>query len=235
MSHQIVVSGGAGFWCGPDGLALDRFVLSLSGKSKPRVCYIATAAGDSEEFIQGFYDSIGPIAEATHLPLFLPPFVEPEEALADQDVIYVSGGSTVNMLVVWRLHGIDKHLSNALDSGTILYGSSAGGLCWFQSGSTDSLGFDDVARPLKDGLGFLSGSHCPHFDVDSRRLSYEAMVGVGDLADGVGVDEFAAVHFVDGEIVQTVTSVLGNASYRVRRCGDKATVARLETKTVLAP
>lgn len=233
MPRQIVVSGGAGFWCGPDGLNLDTYVLSLAGKPKPKVCYIATAAGDSEEFIQGFYDNIGPIAEATHLPLFLPPFVEPEETLAGQDVIYVSGGSTVNMLAVWRLHGIDQHLANALDSGTILYGSSAGGLCWFQSGSTDSLGFDNVARPLHDGLGFLSGSHCPHFDSDSRRLSYEAMVASGDLAEGIGIDEFAAVQFVDGAIAKTVASVSDHTGHVVRKVDSKAAVVRLVSERIL--
>ena len=146
MAREIVVSGGAGFWCGREGLALDRYVLALTGKPRPRVCYLATAAGDSAEFIQGFYDHIGPLAEATHLPLFLPPFRDPAETLLAQDVIYVSGGSTSNMLAVWRLHGIDQRRLRAVDSGTLRYGSSAGGLCWFDAGISDSLGFDGALR-----------------------------------------------------------------------------------------
>jgi Peptidase family S51 len=89
----------------------------------------------------------------------------------EQDVIYVGGESTSNMLAIWRLRGIDEILSSALDSGTILYGSSAEGVCWFESGLTDSLGFDGILRPLRNGLGFLSGSHAPHFDRDSAGQS----------------------------------------------------------------
>lgn len=216
MATQIVVSGGAGFWCGPDGLALDEYVLSLVERDRPRVCYLATAAGDSDEFIQGFYDNLGPICAATHLPLFLPPFSDPAATLGDQDVIYVSGGSTANMLAVWRLHGIDRILRRAFEAGTILYGSSAGGLCWFESGSTDSLGFDDVPRPMSDGLGFLDGSHCPHFDSEARRATYLEMISSHSLPDGIGIDEFAAAHFVNGRQERTVASVPEHTSHDVR-------------------
>ena len=233
MSRQIVVSGGGGFWYGSDGLALDSFVLSLVGKTRPKVCYLATAAGDSEEFIQGFYDNLGASCQATHLPLFLPPFRSPVEALSDQDVIYVSGGSTANMLAIWRLHGIDRMLRLALASGTILYGSSAGGLCWFESGVSDSLGFDGALRPLPNGLGFLSGSHCPHFDEPSRRSAYLGMVQCGALPAGFGVDELAALHFVDGQVHQTVASSSGAGAHLVRRGdNDASTVDRLPVTRV---
>ena len=170
------------------------------------MCYLATAAGDSGEFIGGFYDNLGPLADVTHLPLFLPPFRDPAETLLAQDLIYVSGGSTSNMLALWRLHGIDQLLERALDAGTILYGSSAGGICWYEGGITDSLSFDGSLRPLTDGLGFVRGSHSPHFDNGQRRAAYEAMVRTGDLPAGVGVDEFAAVHYVDGELHEVVSS-----------------------------
>ncbi|MEQ1704252.1 MAG: Type 1 glutamine amidotransferase-like domain-containing protein, partial [Ilumatobacteraceae bacterium] len=138
MSHQIVVSGGAGYWCGPEGFKLDEYVLSLTDNRRPRVCAVCTASGDSETYVSGFYEQFGQRCEASHLSLFLPPFEDPADLLARQDVIYVGGGSTANMLAVWRVHGIDKLLREALDRGTILYGSSAGGICWFESGLTDS-------------------------------------------------------------------------------------------------
>ncbi len=94
--------------------------------------------------------------ETSHLSLFLPPFSEPEQLLVRQDVIYVGGGSTANMLAVWRLHGIDQILRNCLDNGAILYGSSAGGICWFESGLT--LSFDGSLRPLHNGLGLIAGA-----------------------------------------------------------------------------
>jgi peptidase E len=217
VAGEIVVSGGAGFWCGPSGLSLDRYVLSLVGRDRPRVCALATASGDSKEYLDGFYDNLGPICEASHLALFLPPVRDPADALLDQDVVYVGGGSTANMLVIWRLHGVDEILREANRRGVILYGSSAGGLCWFESGVTDSLGFDGVLRPLTNGLGFIAGSHSPHFDQQDRRDAYVAMVKDGRLPPGVGVDEFAAVHFVEGHLLRTVSAVAGTTSHLVRR------------------
>ena len=181
------------------------------------MCYLATAAGDSGEFIEGFYANIGPFAEVTHLPLFLPPFRDPAETLLTQDLIYVGGGSTSNMLAIWLLQGIDELLARALASGTILYGSSAGGICWFDGGITDSLTFDGSLRPLTNGLGFLAGSHSPHFDNEQRRADYESMVRSGDLPDGLGIDEFAAVHYLNGELHDVVSSRALSTAHLVRQ------------------
>jgi peptidase E len=199
-------------------MALDEFVLSLTGKARPRVCYIPTAAGDSEAYIKAFYDCLGPKCEPSHLSLFLPPFRRPQEVLADQDIMYVSGGSTPNLLAVWRTHGIERLLSRAHQTGTILYGSSAGGLCWFHSGLTDSLGFDGRLRAFTDGLGLLPGSHCPHFDTEpDRRPTYLRLVQEGGLDGGHAIDEFAAVHFVDTRVVQTVASRRDAGAYWIER------------------
>ena len=215
VTQQIIVSGGGGFSCGPDGLALDEFALSATKKARPKVCYIATAAGDSEEFIQGFYDSIGPLCEPTHLPLFLPPLHDPAQLFAEQDLIYVSGGSTANLLAVWRLHGIDRLLADAVRHGVILYGSSAGGLCWFEGEATDSLTFDGTITPMNDGLGFLAGSHSPHFDRAGRAELFAEMITSDALPAGIGIDEFAAVHFVDGRVHDVVASVPGHSAHRI--------------------
>lgn len=215
-----MVSGGASFWWGPEGLDLDRRVLALTGRERPRVCYLATASGDAEGFIRPFYERLGPWCEPSHLPLFLPPFREPEELLAEQDLIYVGGGSTANLLAVWRTHGIDRLLRAALERGTILYGSSAGGLCWFASGVTDSLSFDGELRALTDGLGFVAGSHCPHFDHDGRPAAYAAMVGAGRLPDGLAVDDLAAAHLVDGEVQDVFSASPTATAHRVARAPD---------------
>lgn len=212
---------------------LDEFVLALTGSDRPKVCFVATAAGDAAEFINGFHERFGAVCETTHLSLFLPPFRDPAEVLLGQDVILVSGGSTSNMLAVWRLHGIDRLLRNAVDSGTILYGGSAGGLCWFEGGVTDSLGFDDVLRPMRDGLGFLAGTHCPHFDVPERRTAYATMVEDGRLGDGLGIDDHAAVHFVDGRVVQTVAALPDATAHRMTRSTDgTATITALPATTL---
>lgn len=211
-----MVLGGAGFWSGPDGLRLEDYLLELTGKARPRVCYLATASGDPDVFIQGFYAAFDGRAETTHLPLFLPPFRRPDEVLADQDVVYVAGGSTPNLLAVWRAHGIDRLLAEAWSRGTILAGASAGGICWFESGVTDSASFDGTLRPFTDGLGLLPGSHCPHYDSEEmRRPDYQRMVGAGELPGGYAVDEFAAAHFVGTELVEVVATQPDAAAYRV--------------------
>jgi peptidase E len=217
---QIAISGGGSFWTGPEGLALDRWALSLTGRARPRVCYLPTASGDHPGFIEPFYERLGPFCEPSHLPLFLPPFRDPAEALAGQDLIYVSGGSTANLLAVWRRHGIDRLLRAALDAGTVLYGSSAGSLCWFEGGVTDSLGFDDQLRPLTDGLGFLAGSHCPHLDRAERLETYRSLVDDGSLPGGVGVDDHAGVRFVDGELTEVVSADGVATALQVARAGD---------------
>jgi peptidase E len=181
------------------------------------VCAILTASGDAADYLRGFYDVWSGRCEVSHLPLFLPPFSEPDELLARQDVIYVGGGSTANMLAVWRVHGIDDLLREALDRGTILCGSSAGGICWFESGLTDSLSFDGTVRPLRNGLGLLGGSHAPHFDQPRRAEAYARMIQDGDLPGGIGIDDFAAVHFVDGSIHRVVSTADGATAHSVVR------------------
>ena len=197
---------GAGYWCGPEGSKLDEYALSLTGASRPRICALCTASGDAEIYVHGFYDQFDGRCEVSHLSLFLPPFADPAALLARQDLIYVGGGSAANLLAVCRLHGIDGLLADALDRGTILYGSSAGGICWFESGLTDSLSFDGSLRPLTNALGLLTGSHAPHFDRPDRADAYATMIAAGQLADGIGIDDFAAVHYVDGEILQVVAT-----------------------------
>ena len=232
VSRQIVVSGGAGYWCGPEGSRLDDYALELTGTARPRVCAVCTASGDSESYLRGFYEQFQDRCEVSHLPLFVPPFEDPADLLSRQDLIYVGGGSTANMLAVWRLHGIDRLLSEALDRGTILYGSSAGGICWYESGLTDSLSFDGTLRPLTNGLGLLTGSHAPHFDRPGRRNAYTAMVADGRLHNGIGIDDFAAVHYVDGEI-HAVVATRPDASASVVTSDGRSGATVIELATML--
>ena len=180
---------------------------------------MCTASGDSESYLRGFYEQFEGRCEVSHLSLFLPPFEDPAELLARQDLIYVGGGSTANMLAVWRVHGIERLLAEALDRGTILYGSSAGGICWFESGLTDSLSFDGTVRPFTNGLGLLAGSHAPHFDRLGRRDEYVALVADGRLHHGVGIDDFAAVHYVDGDIHDVIATRPDSTAYAVTSNG----------------
>jgi len=214
----------------PDNPLLDDYVLSLTGKRRPKVCFVPTATGDADSVNVRFYEAFGfGRAEPSHLPLVrrhLVPDLRP--FLLAQDLIYVGGGNTVNMLAIWRAHGVDAALREAWEAGVVLCGLSAGSLCWFEAGLTDSFG--DLA-PFRDGLGFLDGSHCPHYDGEpQRRPAYERMVAEGQLPAGVAADDGAGLHYVGGRLERIVSSRPEAAAYRVSSDAGRAVEERLEAE-----
>lgn len=202
---QIVAFGGGGFAMEPDNPLLDDYILSLTGKERPRVCLIPTASGDSAAWLDRFYELFSEDrCQPTHLALFSRSVDDLYEFLSEQDVIYASGGNTVNLLAVWRAQGLAEVLPRVLAQGTIACGVSAGALCWFERGITDSYG--PGLNPLENGLGFLSGSFCPHYDSDPRRpFSYPEYVRTTGVA-GTAVDDGVALHYVDGQLRRIVSS-----------------------------
>jgi dipeptidase E len=211
---RIVGFGGRSLETG-DGLSkLDAYVLELSGADRPRVLYLPTPAGDADALIVGFYERFAASAEASHLKLFgTPDATSWRPRLLEQDVICVSGGNTANALAVWRAQGMDAALREAWESGIVLCGGSAGMICWFECSVTDSFGPDLAA--LRDGLGFLPGSACPHYDGEERRRPvYQQLVASG-FPGGYGVDDLAAVHFEGTELKEVVTEAGGHDAYRV--------------------
>jgi len=215
----IVAMGGGGFSMEPDNPLLDDYVLDQAraerGQERPRVCFLATASGDSPGYIASFYAAFARRAEASHLALFIRTVDDVESFLLDQDVIYVGGGNTENMLAIWRVHGVDRILGRAWESGVVLTGLSAGSLCWFETGSTDSLG---GLAPLSRGLGFLAGSHSPHYDgEESRRPHYQGLVADGTLPAGYAADDGAALVFHGTELSEVVASRPDARGYRVER------------------
>jgi dipeptidase E len=191
---------------------LDDYILSLARKERPRICFLATAMGDSEDYIVRFYQRFAGSCVATHLPLFRRKVADLAAFVAEQDVLYVSGGNTANMLAVWAQHGFDRVLSNASMEGKVLAGVSAGSLCWFEAGITDSFGPE--LAPLA-ALGFLRGSNCPHYDGEPRRRpAYHKAIAEG-MAPGIACDDGAAAHFVDGKLERVVASRAKAKAYRV--------------------
>lgn len=138
---------------------LDDYVLGLARAARPRICFVPTASGDNENYIVRFYRRFAS-AECSpcHLELFRRTVADLDAFALEQDIIYVGGGNTANMLAVWRLHGFDVAIAKALAAGTVLAGVSAGAICWFQTGVTDSFGNHLSAI---EGLGFIAGSGCP--------------------------------------------------------------------------
>lgn len=224
MSGRILAMGGGGFMT---DLAwpLDDFILGLSDARRPRVCFVPTPAGDSDRAIAAFFEAFTPRAcEPSCLRLFGTP-ERPAEQLQDKDVIYVSGGNTANALALWRLHGVDVALREAWERGAVLGGVSAGANCWFECCVTDSFG--GALDPLRDGLGLLPGSFCPHYDGQERRRPvYRSLVDDGFPA-GYAADDDAALHFEGTELREVVATRPGASAYRVESGAETPIAARL--------
>lgn len=221
----ILALGGGGFSMEPENPLLDDYLLSLATRrrgagGRAKVCFVPTASGDSEEYGDRFVESFAERAETSQLRLFHLHELEGRsvrEHLLAQDVVYVGGGSTANLLAVWRLHGVDEALREALADGVVLAGISAGMNCWFEGSVTDSFG---PLAALPDGLGLLPGSACPHYDGEAeRRPTYLDLVGSGALAGGYAADDGCALHFRDGELVEAVSSRPDARAFRVRVAG----------------
>jgi dipeptidase E len=230
IERHIVAMGGGGFSMEPENPLLDDFVLRLTGKRRPRVCFVPTAGGDSDGYIGRFYAAFGAGDRAipSHLGLFARKVVDIRSFLLAQDVIYVGGGNTANMLAVWRVHGVDTILLRAWAVGVVLCGVSAGAICWFESGVTDSYG---PLAALNDGLGLLPGSVCPHYDGEAqRRPTYHSLIGRGKLGGGYAADDGAALHFVGRRLAEVVTSRPEAGAYRLKKVKGKVVETRLQTR-----
>ncbi|MEU1262439.1 peptidase E [Streptomyces cellulosae] len=223
MRGRIALIGG-GFSTDEDGV-LDDWVLGQARTPRPTVCFVPTASGDAPGYIEKFFDAFrAKDCEPSVLPLFRRDLddIALREFLLAQDVVYVGGGNTANLLAVWRVHGVDRLLREAYARGTLLCGISAGANCWAEGSHTDSFG---PLTHLPDGLGLLPGSVCPHYDSEpGRRSSYRAAVARGDLADGWAVEDGAAALFTDGRLAEAVTRLPEARLYRVRAGGKAGTV-----------
>jgi len=207
----------------PDNPLLDDFVLAATGSPRPRVCFLPTASGDAEGYIGRFHDAFAGRAEASHLTLFNREVDDVEGFLCAQHVIYVGGGNTANMLAVWRVHGVDRAIRAAYRQGVVLAGVSAGAVCWFEAAVSDSFG---PLSPLRDGLGLLPGTCAPHYDGDpERRPTFARLLREG-LPAGYGVDDGAALHFVDEALAEVVASRGEARAYRVELTGETALPTR---------
>jgi len=223
LRRPIMVVGGGAFGLDARGGALEDHWLALAraagGRDRPRVCLIPTASGDDEATIDHFHDVFADVADTSHLGLFDRTVEDIEAYLLAQDAVYVSGGNTASLLAVWRAHGVDGTLRAAHAAGVVLAGRSAGGLCWFESGTTDSFG--PRLASLTGGLGLILGSHCPHYDGEAeRRPTYHGMVASGELPAGIAVDDFAAAVFDGPELIEVVAASESPRAYRVERATD---------------
>ena len=229
--RDIIAIGGGGFLAEPRNYALEKYILDQTGKERPNVLMIPTARGDDAEYVAKFHSAFGELGARTqHLPLF---HRTPDlrSLLLAQDAIFVGGGNTKSMLAVWREWGLPEVLKRAYDSGIVLGGQSAGAICWFEQGVTDS--WADRLRPL-DCLGFLPGSCCPHYDGEAeRRPAYHTLMQSGQVKPGYAIEDAVAAHFRNGRLERVVSKKAGAKAFHVS--ADAGTVTEETLEVLLLP
>lgn len=198
----------------PENPLLDRYILKQSNKTNPKICFIPTASGDSDNYISRYYHFFEKQhCQSSHLSLFKPPTKDLESFLLEKDIVYVGGGNTKNLLLLWKEWGLDIILSKAWEQGIILAGVSAGSICWFEEGVTDSYG--DGLEQLKC-LGYLKGSNCPHYDGEAeRRPSYHKLIDSNKIIPGIATDDGVAIHYIEQDIYKVVSSRPNARAYKV--------------------
>lgn len=219
MAERRIVAVGGG-----DVFALWVRVLDLVRPS-PRVLWVGTASAESPQYTLMVHDALRDRADVRRVDFFPWPPENLRELVLSQDVIVVGGGNTANMLAIWRVHGFDGLLREAWEQGTVLTGASAGMICWFEAGVTDSFG--PQLAGMRDGLGFLPGSACPHYDGEERRRPvYRKLVDEGFPA-GYAADDDAALLFVGTGLAEVWTVREGATAYRVEPGNETSLEARL--------
>ena len=220
---RIVGLGGGGY-TEEQQTKLRRYVLDLVGKDRPRICFVPTAVGDQTESIVRFYEQYAGLGELSHLKFFPWPPDELRELALAQDVLVVSGGNTANLLAIWRVHGFDAIVRDAWEQGVLLTGGSAGMICWYEACVTDSFG--PQLEGLRDGLGFLAGSACPHFDGEERRRPVYAKLVAEGFTAGIAADDGVALRYEGTELAEIVAVREGATAYRVEPGAETALDAR---------
>jgi peptidase E len=225
VAGTIVAMGGLS-WDDEERRRLEDYFLSFARRrERPKVLFVPTAAAEQAEQTLWIYGQLADRADVSHLPFFPWPPENLRELALEQDVIYVSGGNTANALAVWRVHGFDAILREAWEAGVVLTGWSAGMICWFEAGVTDSFG--PQLEGMRDGLGFLPGSACPHYDGEAeRRPVYQRLVREG-FPPGLAADDCVALRFDGTELKEVATARRGSRAYRVGAEGEELIEPRL--------
>lgn len=220
----------------PDGgkVCLARYILEVSGKRRPRVAFVPTAAGEDASRVLAFYQTYSRLTPAlSDLSFFRRTPADLREFVLTNDVIIVGCGNTKSMLAVWREYAFDKILLEAWQQGIVLSGSSAGSICWFQEGLTDSIAEGLTSLTC---LGFLPGSNCPHYDTEKeRRPTYQRLIRDGAIADGYAADEDVGLHFINCDLYQAVSANPKNMAYRVERAARSVREDIVPTRRLQAP
>lgn len=213
-----------------------RYIVELTGKPRPKVVYLPTASGDHENEIKYWENLCGRLdIEPRVLKVWIDSETRPEpfeNTLLEMDAIVVGGGNTLNMLAIWKAQGIDAILTQALERGIVLAGGSAGSICWFTDGISDSR---PVALSRVEGLDMLPFSNCPHYGSPVRKELYHRLLLSGEMEPGYASDDYSGILFRDGKFVEAVSKNENNHSYYVYVKDGAVREEKLESRYLIAP
>tara|TARA_B100000965_G_C19543570_1_gene736713 strand:- start:450 stop:1148 length:699 start_codon:yes stop_codon:yes gene_type:complete len=212
-SKNIVAIGGGGFGRSVKDLRIEEYILRLSKKENPNICFIPTATGDNDAYKVNYYDVFTKLeCNPTHIDFFKRT-IDLSSHIAEQDIIFVGGGNTKSMLAVWKDWGLNSLLKDAYESGTVMSGVSAGAICWFEKGITDSWAHD---LAVMDCLGFVNGVCCPHYDEEPARRPFVKKILEDNLIDHcIAVEGNCALHLKDGNPFKAINFGSNKNSYLV--------------------
>jgi dipeptidase E len=204
---QVVALGGGGFSTHGHANLIDHFVLGLAGVPHPRVCFVGTASADADSYVESFESAFAAAGATPSVIRVDDPLEVIRRTLADQHVVYVGGGDAIGLIAAWRASGIDGELIEAARRGVVMSGTSAGAMCWFD------VVLDDASPRIEAGLGLVGGALVPHRrEAAEHRQLVSRAVFSGLVTEAFAVDEDAALHFVDGALVNTLSAAPGNAA-----------------------
>ncbi len=224
---------------------IDREIIRLSNKKNPKLLFIPTASSDSELYWKHVQEYFGKFLKCKTDVLFLikeqPSKQQIRQKILSADIIYVGGGNTLQMMRLWRRRGVDKLLKSAYENGTVLSGTSAGAICWFDSGHSDSMSFYNP-RNWKyinvRGLGLISGIHCPHYNgmtrgVPRRKHFRDMIRRTGGI--GIALENNCAIEFLDGRLYRVISSRSYSRAYRVYKKGREVVAEQIPPEKRFAP
>ena len=200
---QIIAIGGGGFGRVIKDLKIEKYIKSQSSKPNPKICFIPTATGDDQGYIDNFYKAFNELGcETSHINFFKRT-IDLKSHILNQDIIYVGGGNTKSMLAVWKEWGLDLILEEAYQEGIIMSGVSAGAICWFKKGITDSWAGHQATI---DCLGFVEGICCPHYDEEPERIPYVKDILTNKKIDScLAIEGYTALHLIDDKPAYSVS------------------------------
>ena len=213
MKKNIVAIGGGGFGKNSSSYLIEKYILNLSAKTSPKICFIPTATGDNDSYIVRFYSIFSRLdCKPSHIEFFKRT-INIKNHIREQDVVFVGGGNTKSMLAIWNDWGMSDLLNEAYNNGVIMSGVSAGAICWFTSGITDS--WDNELRILPC-LDFISGTCCPHYDEEPSRIPYvKKIVLEKKVKNCICIEGGSAMHFIDGKPFKNVSFNNNKNTYNV--------------------